>query len=73
MILRIFKSKFEKCKKQHPFYSSIICFNMVLLENKKKIVASEAGRYFPLLVDKDDYEVEDREDLLESFKMILKG
>ena len=57
------KQLFHEVQRKNPFWSSWTCFCEVI-KGKKNMTPRVVRRYFNLLVDKEDYDIEDRAELI---------
>jgi len=60
--MKSIERRFDKIQKKNPYYSSIICFNLAVMEQGFSEV--RIARQFNKLVDKDDYFSSDKKDIL---------
>ena len=57
------KQLFHEVQRKNPYWGSWTCFCEVI-KGKKNMSARVVRRYFNLLVDKEDYEIEDRAEII---------
>lgn len=58
------QKRFEEIQNKNPYWSSIVCFNN-LVASYKKLSPLTINHWFRKLVDKDDYEKNEKSELLE--------
>jgi len=61
---------FNSLMKKHLDWSSAVCFNLAI--DGKDISCGLMGKLFNRLVDKDDYDPEDRQDIVDNLRGRLK-